>query len=39
MHFVLVAQIVIRYEKADLDPGSAHILFGAVGEEQAGGAF
>ena len=33
VHLVLVAQIVIRHKKADLDPSPADILLWAVGEE------
>ncbi len=35
---VLIAEVVIGHEEADLDPGTAHVLLGTVGEEQAGGA-
>ena len=36
---VLIAEVVVGQEEADLDPGTAHEPLGAVGEEQAGGAF
>ena len=39
VHLVLIAEVVIRHEETDLDPGTAHILLGAVGEQQAGRAF
>jgi hypothetical protein len=39
VHLVLIAEVIIRREEADLDPGPAHIPLGAVRKKQAGGAF
>jgi hypothetical protein len=37
MHLVLIPEVVVSDEKADLDPGPADVMFRAVRKEQAGG--